>query len=69
MIGGTMQGQSWISQAPFIKSVELMIPFLLWRIIGGTFMFLSHLIFAYNVYIMKPAPIMIQNQNQIGDTI
>lgn len=69
MIGGTMQGQSWISQAPFIKSVELMIPYLLWRIIGGTFMFISHLIFAYNVYIMKPAPIMIQNQNPIGDTI
>ena len=54
MIGGTMQGKSWIEQLPFIHSVELMVPYWVWRAIGGTFMFLSHIIFAYNLYQMKP---------------
>lgn len=53
-IGGTHQGESWIAQLPFIHSVELMVPFWIWRSIGGTFMFLSHIIFAYNLYKMKP---------------
>ncbi|MCL4280189.1 MAG: hypothetical protein KJZ60_11025, partial [Ignavibacteriaceae bacterium] len=53
-IGGTHQGESWIAQLPFINSVELMVPFWIWRSIGGTFMFLSHIIFAYNLYKMKP---------------
>jgi cytochrome c oxidase cbb3-type subunit 1 len=26
----------------------------LWRAVGGTLMFLSHLVFAYNVWLMKP---------------
>lgn len=57
MIGGTMQGKSWINQMPFIHSVELMLPYWIWRAIGGTFMFLSHIIFAYNLYQMKPEPV------------
>ncbi len=54
MIGGTLQGFSWMADAPFIKSVTLMAPFYLWRAVGGTLMFLSHLIFAYNVWRMRP---------------
>lgn len=54
MIGGTLQGFSWMSDAPFMKSVTLMAPFYLWRAVGGTLMFLSHLIFAYNVWCMRP---------------
>jgi len=54
MIGGSMQGKSWIDQLPFINSVELMLPFWVWRAIGGTFMFISHIIFAYNLFKMKP---------------
>lgn len=56
MIGGTMQGMSWIAQAPFIESVVVMVPFWLWRAVGGTLMFTSHLIFAYNLWAMRPAP-------------
>lgn len=56
MIGGTMQGKSWIEGLPFIHSVELMIPYWIWRAVGGTFMFTSHIIFAYNLYKMKPLP-------------
>jgi cytochrome c oxidase cbb3-type subunit 1 len=54
MIGGTEQGESWISKAPFIDSVKLMSSFWLWRAVGGSLMFLSHVIFAYNVWAMRP---------------
>ena len=48
MIGGTLKGMSWLSHEPFINSVVLMAPYWLWRAIGGTMMFLSHLIFGFN---------------------
>jgi cytochrome c oxidase cbb3-type subunit 1 len=52
MAGGTLKGLSWIEGESFIKSVILMKPYWVWRAIGGTLMFLSHIIFAYNFYIM-----------------
>lgn len=55
MIGGTEQGKSWISGAPFIESVKLMSSYWLWRAVGGSLMFLSHLLFAYNIWRMRPA--------------
>ncbi len=52
MIGGTLKGISWINGNPFIDSVTMMAPYWLWRAIGGTLMWLSHLVFAYNIYKM-----------------
>lgn len=52
MIGGTLKGVSWIEGKPFIESVILMQPYWVWRAVGGSLMFLSHLMFAYNFYIM-----------------
>ncbi|WP_394972773.1 cbb3-type cytochrome c oxidase subunit I [uncultured Croceitalea sp.] len=52
MAGGTLRGLSWIEGNAFIESVILMKPYWLWRAVGGSFMFLSHLIFAYNFYYM-----------------
>ena len=52
MIGGTLRGLSWLNGEPFMASVELMVPYWIWRAIGGSFMFLSHIVFAYNVYDM-----------------
>jgi cytochrome c oxidase cbb3-type subunit 1 len=52
MIGGTLKGLSWIEGKPFIESVVLMAPYWLWRAIGGSLMWLSHLVFAYNLYKM-----------------
>ncbi|MEO5966945.1 MAG: cbb3-type cytochrome c oxidase subunit I [Ferruginibacter sp.] len=52
MIGGTMRGIMWMDGKPFIDSVTAMAPFWLWRAIGGTLMWASHLIFAYNMYKM-----------------
>jgi cytochrome c oxidase cbb3-type subunit 1 len=37
---------------PFLESVTLMAPYWLWRAIGGSLMWLSHLFFAYNFYKM-----------------
>jgi cytochrome c oxidase cbb3-type subunit 1 len=54
MIGGSMQGLNWIAGSPFIHSVTDMAPYWLWRAIGGTLMFVSHLVFAYNVWLMRP---------------
>ena len=52
MIGGTQTGLMWMKKKPFIDGVINMFPFWLWRAIGGTFMWISHLIFAYNFYRM-----------------
>jgi cytochrome c oxidase cbb3-type subunit 1 len=52
MIGGTQTGMMWMKKKPFIDGVINMFPFWLWRAIGGTMMWVSHLIFAYNFYTM-----------------
>ena len=52
MTGGTLKGLSWIEGNPFIESVILMKYFWLWRSVGGTLMFLSHVVFAYNFFFM-----------------
>ncbi|RST26008.1 cbb3-type cytochrome c oxidase subunit I [Chryseobacterium lacus] len=55
MIGSTEKGMLWMAKKPFIESVVLMVPYWLWRAIGGTMMWISHIIFAYNFYRMiKP---------------
>lgn len=52
MYGSTLRGLMWIDGKPFIESVELMAPYWLWRAIGGSLMWLSHILFAYNFYKM-----------------
>lgn len=51
-IGGTLKGMMWMEHKPFIDSVVMMFDYWLWRAIGGSLMFLSHLVFAYNLYKM-----------------
>ncbi len=67
MAGGTLKGLSWIEGNPFIESVILMKPFWVWRAVGGTLMFVSHLVFAYNFYIMakkeKPLNVSVKTVN------
>ncbi|MGH8182199.1 MAG: cbb3-type cytochrome c oxidase subunit I [Rhodanobacteraceae bacterium] len=64
-IGGTVQGLDWVHDKPFIQSVVDMKPYYLWRGVGGILMFLSHLVFVWNVWRMTagksgdaPSPIM-----------
>jgi len=52
MWGGTLRGYMWMEGKPFIDSVVMMAPYWLWRAIGGTLMWISHLVFAYNLYKM-----------------
>lgn len=52
MIGSTARGLSWMDSKPFIESVKMMAPYWLWRAIGGTMMWISHFVFAYNFYKM-----------------
>lgn len=57
MIGGAERGNSWIDGQPFINSVILMVPYWAWRAVGGTLMFISHLVFGWNLYRMLRSPI------------
>lgn len=52
MYGSTLKGLMWMEGKPFIESVVLMAPYWLWRAIGGSLMWVSHLFFAYNMYKM-----------------
>ncbi len=52
MYGGTLRGLEWMNLTPFIETVEMMAPYWLWRAIGGSLMWMSHLIFLYNFYDM-----------------
>ena len=55
-IGGLLQGLSWVSGAAFIDSVTLSAPWYLTRAIGGSLMALSHLVFAWNLWCLRPRP-------------
>lgn len=57
MAGGTFRGVSWMDGKPFLESVVLMQPYWVWRAIGGSLMFLSHLVFAYNFIVMIRRPL------------
>lgn len=53
MYGSTLRGLMWLEGTKsFIESVEMMAPYWLWRAIGGSLMWLSHILFAYNFYVM-----------------
>lgn len=55
MTGGTAKGLAWIGGQPFLESVTLMAPYWVWRAVGGSMMYLAHLIFAFNFYVMVKA--------------
>ena len=66
MYGSTLKGLMWMQNKPFLDSVILMAPFWLWRAIGGSLMWLSHLFFAYNFYkMLSPANLVDVKQEAI----
>ncbi len=67
MVGGTEQGESWISGAPFIESVKLMSSYWLWRAVGGSLMLLSQILFAFNVWQMRPAADADMRTESVGE--
>lgn len=59
MAGGTVKGMDWIAGKPFIETVINTRGYWTWRAIGGSLMFVSHLLFAWNFYTMarrSPVP-------------
>lgn len=69
MAGGTLRGLSWIEGRPFLESITFMHSYWIWRAIGGSLMFLSHLMFAYNFYVMvrpKPEKVLITNVKPVN---
>lgn len=52
MYGSTLKGLLWMQGKPFIDGVVLMAPYWLWRAIGGSLMWVSHIFFAYNMFKM-----------------
>lgn len=52
MYGATLRGLMWQSGKPFIDSVVMMFDWWIWRAIGGSLMFISHIIYFYNFYKM-----------------
>lgn len=70
MYGSTLRGLMWMEGAKsFIESVELMAPYWLWRAIGGSLMWLSHILFAYNFYVMVKQKEEIELPNSPKDII
>lgn len=69
MIGGTLKGMAWREGKPFIDTVVLMAPYWLWRAIGGSLMWASHLIFAYNFYTMIAGREEIELKNAVFDEL
>ncbi|MEO9022308.1 MAG: cbb3-type cytochrome c oxidase subunit I [Ginsengibacter sp.] len=68
MVGGTLRGIAWINNTPFIDTVSMMAPYWLWRAVGGTLMWTSHLFFAYNMYKMiRPAKVLDVNAEIISN--
>ena len=57
-VAGVLQGFAWVSGQSFIASVIAAEPMWLWRTIGGLLMVGSHVVFAVNVWAMRPRPVM-----------
>ena len=53
-VAGLLQGRSWVAGQSFIASVIAAEPMWLWRTIGGLLMVASHVVFAANVWAMRP---------------
>ncbi len=64
MYGSTLKGLMWMQGKPFIEGVVFMAPYWLWRAIGGSLMWISHIFFAYNLYRMISGSYMIDVKEQ-----
>jgi cytochrome c oxidase cbb3-type subunit 1 len=53
-LAGTTQGGAWIDGLPFMDSVRMVIPHMVWRTVAGLFMLSAHVVFAVNLFRMRP---------------
>ncbi|MCB0758806.1 MAG: cbb3-type cytochrome c oxidase subunit I [Flavobacteriales bacterium] len=69
MAGGMVKGLAWMEGVPFIDTVIATRGYWTWRAVGGTLMFISHCIFAWNFYIMVRQPPRIAVRSLASDPI
>ena len=67
-IAGILQGLAWVAGQSFIVSVIAAEPMWLWRTIGGLLMVGGHVVFAANVWAMRPqrATVPTPSPNAVG---
>ena len=53
-VGGHKTGMAWMEGTSFIQTVRDMAPYWVWRSVGGTFMLIGHIVFAINLWSMRP---------------
>ena len=56
IVAGVLQGMSWADGRPFIDSVVAIRSWYAIRAAGGALMTLGHLVFAWNLWLMRPQP-------------
>jgi cbb3-type cytochrome oxidase subunit 1 len=54
-IAGVLQGVAWVEGRSFVASIAAIEPLWLSRTVGGLLMAGSHVVFAVNVWAMRPA--------------
>jgi cytochrome c oxidase cbb3-type subunit 1 len=62
---GILQGMSWVAGESFIASVEASAPMWLWRTVGGLLMVASHVVFAMNLWAMRPRALL----HEVGEAL
>ena len=53
-LGGDRQGGSWMDQRPFIESLRIHRPHMVWRYVSGLLMGAAHVLFVVNLFKMRP---------------
>ena len=53
-IGGEQQGKAWMDGEPFMSSVRVVTPHMVWRVVGGALMTAAHVVFAVALWRMRP---------------
>jgi cytochrome c oxidase cbb3-type subunit 1 len=56
VVAGVLQGLTWMDGRPFIDSVIANRPWYVMRAVGGGLMTLGHVVFAWNLWLMRPQP-------------
>jgi cytochrome c oxidase cbb3-type subunit 1 len=56
VVAGVLQGLTWMDGRPFIDSVIANRPWYVMRAVGGGLMTLAHVVFAWNLWLMRPQP-------------
>ena len=60
-VAGVLQGSAWAAGHSFIASILAAEPLWLWRTVGGLLMAASHVVFAVNMWAMRPRPAVVSD--------